>query len=133
MLSTGVAAAGDVEARAERLAALRADVEALSNELSLEKDDLKSRLRAIEAQKVDLEVQIRREEMRLERLIAEEASQQALLADAESADDLTPVIRDGIATFRTTVQEGLPYKTPDRLDALEMALKRMKPKETGDG
>ena len=118
LASLSIATAGDVAAQAERLAALRADVEALSSELELEKDDLRSRLRAIEAQKVDLEVQIRREEMRLERLIAEEEGQKALLEDAQTADTLTPVVRDGIATFRSAVEAGLPYQPDARLDAL---------------
>jgi propanediol dehydratase small subunit len=118
LLFTGVSAAGDVEAQAERLAALRSDVEALASELELEKGELTAQLRAIEAQKVDLEVQIRREDLRMERLIAEEASQRALLEDAEGADDLTPVVQEGILTFQDHVRRGLPYQHSARLAAL---------------
>jgi hypothetical protein len=69
------ALASDIETQAEQLASLRSEVEALSSQLELDKEDLRGRLRAVEAQTVDLEVQIRREELRLERLLAEEESQ----------------------------------------------------------
>lgn len=118
LLCAGTASAGELEAQAERLAALRADVETISSELELEKDELTGRLRAIEAQKVDLEVQIRREDMRMERLIAEEISQQALLEEAEGADMLTPVVEEGIQTYRDHIRLGLPFKHSARLDAL---------------
>jgi len=113
------ALADDIDAQAARLAALRADVETLSSDLELEKEDLRGRLRAIEAQNVDLEVQIRREELRLERLLAEEQKQQALLDDAQGGDDLTPVVREGLDAFRASVRAGLPFKVEDRLASLD--------------
>ncbi|MFT4979727.1 MAG: TolA-binding protein, partial [Myxococcota bacterium] len=86
------ASAGDIDAQAERLAALRGEVETISAELELDKADLRSRLRAVEAQTVDLEVQIRREELRLERLLTEEEKQRSLLDEAAGTEDLTPTV-----------------------------------------
>lgn len=113
------ASAQSIEAQAEQLAKIRAEVEALSNEVELEKDDLRGRLRALESQKVDLEVQIRREEMRLERLLAEEAKQKAALEETAGPDNLTPVVRLGISQMRELVKTGLPFKANERLKALE--------------
>ncbi|MEL6345332.1 MAG: DUF3450 family protein [Myxococcota bacterium] len=118
-LLSPTAQAQSIEQQAEQLAQLRAEVEALSSELELEKEDLRGRLRALESQKVDLEVQIRREEMRLERLLAEEEKQKLLLEESAGIDDLTPVVRKGIETFRATVESGLPFKRDERLKALE--------------
>lgn len=113
------ALASDIETQAEQLASLRSEVEALSSQLELDKEDLRGRLRAVEAQTVDLEVQIRREELRLERLLAEEESQQALLDEAQGPDDLTPVVRSGIAQFREHVRAGLPFAVSDRISSLD--------------
>jgi hypothetical protein len=118
MLLCRAAVAGDVEEQAVRLASLRAEVDSLSSALEMEKDDLRSRLRAVEAQKVDLEVQIRREELRMERLIAEEVSRMALLEQDGVEDDLTPAVKEGIALLHGTVTAGLPYQRPARLSAL---------------
>lgn len=115
---SAAAQSSDIEAQAERLAALRSEVESLSSELELEKEDLRGRLRAVEAQNVDLEVQIRREELRLERLLAEEEKQRTLLDEAQGPDDLSPVVRAGIAQFRSHVEAGLPFKVEERLKSL---------------
>ena len=118
LLWATLAHAGDIEAQAERLATLRAEVEALSSEVELEKEDLRGRLRALEAQQVDLEVQIRREELRLERLLAEEEKQRQVLESAASRDDLSPAVRAGITQLRAVVSAGLPFKASERLGAL---------------
>jgi hypothetical protein len=112
------ASAGDIDAQAERLAALRGEVETISAELELDKADLRSRLRAVEAQTVDLEVQIRREELRLERLLTEEEKQRSLLDEAAGTEDLTPTVTAGITQLRGVVTSGLPFKVDDRLQSL---------------
>lgn len=127
LLGAGAAFAGSYQQQAERLATLRAEVEALSTELTAEVDEARGRLRAVEAQKVELEVQIRRQELRLERLITEEANQRAAIAEAGDGNpDVRAAVMDGIGVLRAALGESLPFKLDQRqagLDELEKQLK----------
>lgn len=130
------AQSSDVTARAARLAELRQEVETLSNALELDKDELRGRLNAVEAQTVDLEVQIRREELRLERLLAEEEQQRALLASTGEVDEISPVVLDGIRQLKVHVTEGLPFNTEARLQALaeleqKLQAQEIRPEQAG--
>lgn len=114
------ARAADHQAQAEQLAKLRAEVEALSEQLTAEKDEAKGRLRAVEAQRVELDVQIRRQELRMDRLLAEELSQRAAIEGAGGGDEaVRAAVSQGIDTLRTEVTVGLPFKTDLRLAALK--------------
>ena len=109
-----------VQQRAERLAALRAEVEALAAEVQAESAEAQSRLRAVEAGRVETEVQIRRQELRLERLLGEEASHRAALASGADADpDLRASVERGHGELRALVASGLPFKQEQRLTALD--------------
>jgi hypothetical protein len=113
------ALAADHQAQAEQLAKLRAEVEALSEQLTAEKDEAKGRLRAVEAQRVELDVQIRRQELRMDRLLAEEQSQRAAIEGAGGGDAaVRAAVERGIEALRTEVTVGLPFKTDLRLAAL---------------
>ena len=118
-LQAAPAFADDHQAQAEQLATLRAEVEALSEQLAAEKDEAKGRLRAVEAQRVELDVQIRRQELRMDRLLAEEQSQRAAVEDAGGGDaGVRSAVLQGIAALRGEVTNGLPFKTDLRLAAL---------------
>lgn len=118
--SADALAADDYQAQAEQLASLRAEVETLSSELSADKDEARARQRAIEAQKVELEVQLRRQELRLERLVAEEAAQRAAIqGGGEASPAVRAVVLQGIATFEGEVRAGLPFQSEARLRALD--------------
>jgi hypothetical protein len=113
-------ARADATAQAERLAALRSEVETLNDAVQADKDELRGELRALEAQKVDLEVQLRRQELRLERLLDEEASLRAKIRDGgDGSGELAAAVQRGIAELRATVETGLPFKQEDRLAALD--------------
>lgn len=114
------ALAEDATEYASRLAELRSEVAALNEAIEVEKEDQRGRLRSLDAQQAELEGQIRREELRIRQLREAVAEREALIADdAESADALVPVVRDTLATLRTSVSEGLPYRSAERLAALD--------------
>jgi len=113
--------ASDLEARAARVAQLRADVEALNTSVGLEKEELTADLRAAAGQEAELEASVRRQELRLERLLGDE---QAALREVErqsegAGDDLEQVVLEGIARFRDNVHAGLPFQVEARLKALD--------------
>ncbi len=119
-LAPASAWADEVADQANRLAALRAEVEALADQLDEQKEDARNRLKSVEAQQVDLEVQVRRQELRIERLVAEEEAQRATLAAAGEGDGgLRPVVEDGLGQMRSSIQAGLPFKQEDRLKAVD--------------
>jgi len=113
------AAAGDHQAQAEQLAVLRAEVEALSEQLAAEKDEAKGRLRAVEAQRVELDVQIRRQELRMDRLLAEEQTARAAVDAAGGGDvGVQAAVLEGIAGLRGVIEAGIPFKTDLRMAVL---------------
>lgn len=115
-----VGRSADVEEQAQRLAELRQEVERLSDEIEMSKEDLRGRLRALDGQRAEVEAQIRREELRM-RAVADEASRQAdaLEQDQGSAESLLPAVRETIAGLRTQIAASLPYRTDERLEALD--------------
>lgn len=113
-------ARADSTAQAERLAALRSEVEVLNDAVQADKDELRGELRALEAQKVDLEVQLRRQELRLERLLDEEASLRAKIREGgDGGSELTEAVQRGLADLRSLVEAGLPFKREERRSALD--------------
>lgn len=119
LLLDAPAFAGDVTEQARQLATLRAEVEALSAQLTLEQEDLSSRLRAVDAQRTDLEVQVRREELRLQQLDqAAQEQRQAVLAASAAGDVLRPALAESFAAIAQSIEQGLPYRRDERLQAL---------------
>jgi hypothetical protein len=119
-LFTTLAHASDLEARAARVAQLRAEVETLNTDVGLAKEELTADLRATAGQEAELEAAVRRQELRLERLLGDE---QSAIREVEkqtegSGEDLAAVVQDGIEHFHAQVSGGLPFKVEDRLRAL---------------
>ena len=109
-----------LEERAERLAELRAEVSRLGDELAARRDESDHLLRALQAQQVDLEVQLGREALRVQQLQdLLEARREAAAVDADLEELVRPVVLDGIAQARATVEAGLPYRLDERLAALD--------------
>ncbi len=108
------------DAMAQRLADLRREVEQLHDEVSTEQEAIRSRARGLEAERADLEAQIRRETLRieqLERIAAEERA--ALEAGGAQGDVLVPVVTDGLGKIEASIREGLPYRTAERVAAVQ--------------
>jgi hypothetical protein len=125
LLTAGSALADD-GGRAERLAELRSEVEALQHEVSMDKADMRTRLQALEAARTELELQVRQEELELQQLRLEIEKERALAAEAGADHQvLVPAVKAGLDRIRPVIEGGLPYRVPERLEAvreIEVAL-----------
>lgn len=112
--------AADLDARAARVAELRAEVEGLNTEVGLARDALTTDLRAAAGQAAELEAAARRQELRLERLLRDEqVAQQQVEAQARTTgDDLVEVVRAALAALDDHVATGLPFQVDGRREAL---------------
>ncbi len=116
----GMAAAQDGTERAERLAALRGEVEELNHALRLDEAALGSRLQTLDLARTELEVQIRQEELQLAQLELQiDATRAEVSADGEASHVLVPSVKAGLAGLRPIIEEGLPYRTAERLAVLD--------------
>jgi hypothetical protein len=124
--SLAVAADGDVQALAKRLAELRAEVEELSGEVDSKKAGIDAKLRSIRSQKADLEMQIQREETRLAQLRQAVAKHRERIdGQKKTEDDLEPAVLGSIADVRATVENSLPFKRSERLAELDKLDKQL--------
>jgi hypothetical protein len=125
--SLGIAADGDVQALAKRLAGLRAEVEELSGEVDSKKAEIDAKLRSIRGQKADLEMQVQREETRLEQLRgAVNKHRERIEAHKQTENTLEPATLAAIAQVRTTVEQSLPFKRAERLAELDKLEEQLK-------
>jgi hypothetical protein len=119
-LALAQTADGGLEARAERLAALRSEVAELSDTLDARREEIDARVRAYQAQQVDLEVQVQREELRLTQLQdLLEARRADEVDDADLEEALRPVVLGALAETRVRVAAGLPFRVDERLASLD--------------
>jgi hypothetical protein len=104
----------------QRLIALRGEVEALNSELELLREEQRTSLQGLAAQKAELENSLKRQQ-----LAQQEAANKLAVIEAErgtvvaAGDALTPVMADAIEALRASIAAGLPFKTEERLAALE--------------
>ena len=99
---------------------LRADVEALYTKIDENKEDYKAQMKSLSLQVADSEAQINRintsiklKEQELEKLRDKTAKK------AADHVELKPILNDAAALLERSIREGLPFKIPDRLAALE--------------
>jgi hypothetical protein len=110
----------DLEALAQELVRLRGDVEELNAQLNLAQDRHRGEMNSLALQKGDQEATVRRERLRVEQLEADlarnrERAQQAGIA----GEALLPIAEAAIADLKSHVATSLPFKTAERLQAIE--------------
>jgi hypothetical protein len=111
---------GELEERAERLAELRSEVSMLAADVDAERASVRGRLRALDAERAEMQGQIRREALRSTELSVALAERRETLAVQDaSAADLTPVLRESLAGLRERMAQGLPYRTDERIAAVD--------------
>ncbi|HIQ47150.1 MAG TPA: DUF3450 family protein [Sulfurovum sp.] len=99
---------------------LRGDVEALYSKVDDNKDDYKAQMKSYVLQISDNEAQINRKETELkltQQNLAKVASE--LQTIGSSVKDIKPIIHTALALLAKEVQAGIPFKTEERLGALE--------------
>lgn len=112
-------AADEAADLAQSLIRLRGEVESLNNELELVREDQRTTLGALGQQRAELEAQLNRQEMATRELREKLAKQAEEAGSAGVAGDtLEPVLAEAIAGLRRYIQDGLPFKTDERLAAL---------------
>lgn len=120
LLLLSLAWTGELEDRAERLAELRTEVSMLAADVDAERAAVRGRLRALDAERAELQGQIRREELRSTELSAALAERRdALALQDATADDLVPALREALTGLRQRVSQGLPYRTDERVAAVD--------------
>lgn len=99
---------------------LRADVETLYTGIDENKEDYKAQMKSLSLQIADSEAQINRIHTSIK--LKEQELQQLQDKIAKKATDhveLKPMLNDAAARLERSIREGLPFKVPDRLAALE--------------
>ncbi len=105
---------------ANRLVQMRGQVDELQTELALSRDEHKNRMAFLTAQLTELEASRDREALRLQQLEKELEKMRVDVAVAgTSSTVLEPLLMDQLSRLREQVSAGFPFKTGERLAALE--------------
>jgi hypothetical protein len=120
-LSGGTAIAqDDATELSKRLITLRGEVEQLNSELELLREEQRTTLQGLAQQKAELENQLKRQEVAQQdarsKVAALEAEQTTALA---AGDALSPALLTAIDALAAQIRAGLPFKTEERIAALE--------------
>lgn len=109
-----------LDALAEELVSLRGQVESLNTELNRMQEQHRAEMNSLAAQKGDLEATRRREELRIRQLEQDMAQNRERAREAGVAGEaLIPVAYRIIEGMEARIRQGFPFKTEDRLTALE--------------
>ncbi|MCX8048095.1 MAG: DUF3450 domain-containing protein [Methylohalobius sp.] len=111
----------NLEQLAKQLAELRTEVDQLQQELEQAKLNHRQKLEALGAQITQLEAEKRRQELALQKLQNElETAQKKTASAAQSNDpELVKPLQEAISALRRYIQDSLPFKQAERLEALK--------------
>ena len=99
---------------------LRADVEALYTKIDENKQDYKAKMKSLSLQISDTEAQINRIETSLKLKEQELQKLRGKIAEKSTDDlELKPILDNAFATLENSIRQGLPFKVPERLAAVE--------------
>lgn len=110
----------------QELAKVREEIENLHSQINYKKDRIREELASYATQRTDLEAQINRSTLRV-RELQKELSKIATRNKEKNTiqEDLVPVLKDAITALRGTIQQGIPFKLNDRLEALKTIEERL--------
>jgi hypothetical protein len=118
-MCASASAVDDPSELAKNLIKLRGEVETLNSELELVREEQRTGLLALNQQKAELEAQLQRQELATREARERLAKHSADTASAGvAADTLKPVLLAAIESLRAYLVAGLPFKTDERLTAL---------------
>jgi hypothetical protein len=108
------------ETLAERLVGLRGQVDELQSELDIRRDEHKNRMAYLTAQLAELEASRDREALRVNQMQKNLDEMRGKIAgDGVSSTALLPFAQDQIASLRSHIAGGFPFKTVERLAELD--------------
>lgn len=112
--------AQDASELSRRLIALRGEVESLNAELELLREEQRTALQGLAQQKAALDNDLKRQQLAQQEARAKLDRIDTAQVEASAAGDaLTPVLLAAIDALKSGVAAGLPFKTEERLAALE--------------
>lgn len=110
----------DLEALAAELVRLRGEVEELNAQLNQAQDRHRGEMNSLALQKGDQEATVRRERLRVEQLQADLARNRERAREAGIAgESLLPIAQSAIGDLKEHVSQSLPFKSGERLQAIE--------------
>ncbi|SFL97821.1 Protein of unknown function [Nitrosomonas communis] len=120
LTSAHTAMGSNLENLAKALAKIRGEVETLQTQLDTEKEKHGSRMSALTSQLADLSVEERRQKLSIEKLqnSIEKMSTNTKQAE-QSGESLSPVLIEILANYKRHIQTGFPFKTEDRIKAID--------------
>lgn len=105
----------------DSIMALRSEVEQLYSQVQDGKQDHRANMRSFAAQQADLEAQINRQQITLRQLELDTEKTQIEIEEASvKTVSILPQLNDGIITLQQLVEDGLPFRVPERLDDLSV-------------
>jgi len=117
--SISVLKADELSDLTSELIKIRSEVESLQNELDIEKNALKNRMRAIELSKAELSNEIQRENLKIKQLSLSITSKKAQRGNqGKEAEEVKKSVTDSVEIMKKHIQSSLPFKTDERLNAL---------------
>lgn len=120
LLSPVPVVADEADELARRLIALRGEVEQLNTELELKREEQRATLLGLTQQRAQLDADLKRQELAARE--ARDRLAQATEAQAGAGvegDALKPVLATALDELAAGVRAGLPFKTEERLAAIE--------------
>lgn len=119
ILSSPVSFADDLDDLVKTLVSIRGEVEELQTQLDSAKQAHRMRLESLNTQFTDLNVENQRQTVALEKLQQAITKQQEAIQQQKSSEiSLAPTLLDAIQGLESTVNNSLPFKTDERLQAL---------------
>ncbi len=120
-------AADEVELLSQRLIELRGQVDDLNAELELTRESSHQKIKMLAEQRFELEGRVNREALKQQRLRATLEKNRKLAAEAGSDESqLTPVLNRAMDELEVVITQGLPFKSAERLMALEEIRNKLK-------
>jgi len=98
---------------------LRADVESLNTKVDENKEAYKAQMKSNSMQIADNEAQINRQETALKLSMQQLAKTKEKIAALSGQKDYKPMINDAIVALKSEINTALPFKTSERLAALD--------------
>ena len=130
IFATNVLASTPMDQMVEKIIHMRQQVEVLNSEYKLEKEAIMSEIKSLSVQKAELASQIRSEEIRQKQLGTKiSKNRKEMGQQVQQAQSLAPLLHKYIGELKTWIQNSMPMKTSERMQALESLESKIESKD----